>query len=142
MKNSNEIEHSDGPTTGNFERILELEAMLRFVIPVDLKEYLIKHQSVIFKRKKFMRIVNKNFSQEMTLEKILSAEEMLLGMQNLSDDENIKGNNLLYFGETPGSPVICIGLNNTNYDKVYVLDWDFGLTKISDSFNDFIDSLY
>jgi hypothetical protein len=138
---ANEIYSSVKRDHANSESILKLEKMIGSKVPLNLREYLIKYKTVVFKHKKFIRIVDKNFHQEMALEKIVSIEDIITGMKNLDDDEFIKAGDLLIFGETLGSPILCIGIKNENYNQIFVLDWDFGLTKVSDSFSDFINSL-
>jgi len=119
----------------------ELELSKGIKIPGELRDLIVKKGRTVFERKKFTRVVDQNFQQELTLESIFPIDEIIKAMNFLSEEEDILKNKVMVFGETLGSPVICIGLGEKNNDFVFVFDWDFGLTKVSGSFVEFINSL-
>jgi len=70
----------------------------------------------------------------------LSVEELLEGWNNLKEYEEIQEGMVIPIAETAGSPVVCMGIGETNKGKIYV--WDaFGLTLQSGSLEAFINSL-
>ena len=124
------------------EEILELEKKIAIDIPDELKKLLINRLSTIIPGKnKFVRVVNDTFSQEMSLEKVLSPSEILTAWEFMKDEDEFSSSQLLAFGETLGSPVVAIGIGKENYGEIYVFDYDFGATKIANSLYEFIKSL-
>lgn len=60
----------------------------------------------------------------------------------MKNEDHITSNKLLFIGETPGNPGVFILLHPNQLGNIYVYYWDFGLTKIAESFTDFINKLY
>ncbi len=137
----NEIKKSAGLSPEKKKEVMIFEQSLQSEIPIELKNLLLTYSRVVYTKKKFKRKVDDSFEQEMTLENIMAVDAIQSAMKFLSDEEGIKSNNLLVFGETLGSPVICIGLGENNYGHIYVYDWNFGCTHIANSFNEFINAL-
>ena len=123
------------------KNILLLEEMLMVSLPADLREILINYDDARFERKLFFRIVNSRFSQQMSVEKILTPGQIISSQDILKDDSLYMENKLVVFGETLGSPLICIAIEKENYGNVFVFDWDFGATKIASSFKEFAEFL-
>lgn len=72
----------------------------------------------------------------------MDINSILVGHTNMTDDDpEYNDERILAFGETLGASLICIGVGKENYGKVYVYDGDFGATKLSESFKDFIQLL-
>ncbi len=140
MRIENKILSESGSSVDDEQKLKEFELSMAIKIPNELRD-LIKKGKIVFEKKTFLRIVDESFKQEMTLESIFSINEIIKGMDFMSDEEEFIKNKLLLFGETLGSPIVCIGVGKNNYGFVYVFDWDFGITKISDSFAQFVNSL-
>jgi hypothetical protein len=91
--------------------------------------------------KKFNRKINDNFSQAMQLWSVMNPEQIKEAYDNLTPDPDIEQLKLFPFGETLGSPTICMSLHADAYGSIYVHDYDFGATKVADSLKDFLNML-
>ena len=140
MTSSNTI-ISRPSSTSQAARVQELEAYIQADIPPDLKQLLLTYDEVKFERKEFERVVDPDCIVGTTLERIGSAGEMLFWQKNIEDQEDFMQENILAFGESLGSPMICIGIRKENYGKIYVFDYDFYNTLVAESFSKFIESL-
>ena len=109
-------------------------------LPADLIDFINenKDQSV---NKKFNRIVSSKISQELQLWSVMNPAQMKEAYDNICPDADMEQLKLLPFGETLGSPVICVSLHDDAYGSVYVMDWDFGPTRVADSLKDFLSML-
>jgi hypothetical protein len=126
----------------NVQKINELTLSMGVTLPNALRSLLIMDGKIVFTVKKFIRVIDVSFKQEVTIESILTIDEITSAMEYIGDEDDIVANKILVFGESLGSQVIGIGLGEPNYNNIYVFDWDFGLTKVANSFEEFIVSLY
>jgi SMI1-KNR4 cell-wall len=125
--------------TNSSNVINKLEADLNLILPYEYREFLLLNNGgTIDTCYSFERKLN-NDSQGMVIESILSVNDIYISHDNLKDWDLYKG--MLVIIECLGSPVVCIGINEQNFGKIYVLDGDFGATFQSDSFNDFVNQL-
>jgi hypothetical protein len=72
---------------------------------------------------------------------VMNPARMQEAYENISPDPDIEQLKLLPFGETLGSPVICMSLHEDTYSSIYVMDWDFGPSRVADSLKDFLSML-
>lgn len=117
-----------------------IEEAFNAKVPAQLVDFIIQYKDQTV-NKKFDRIVNDNFTEEMQLWTVMSAGRIKEAHANISPDPDMERLKLVPFGETPGSPVICMSLHEDTYGSIYVLDWDFGPTKVADSLNGFLSML-
>ena len=136
MTSSNRI-ISRPSSTSQTAKVQELEAYIQAAIPPGLRQLLLTYDEVKFERKEFERVVDPDYVVGTTLERIGSAGEMLFWQKNMEDQEDFMQENILSFGESLGSPMVCIGIRKENYGKIYVFYYVFYNTLIAG----FIESL-
>jgi SMI1-KNR4 cell-wall len=135
--------NADFPVSPEKEKkINEIEKLMSACLPEWLKELLMLDGKVLFTTKLFIRKVDDSFEQEVSVESVFTADEILKTMEYVCDEYDITTNKLLIFGETLGSAIIGVSLGSSNYGNIYIYDWDFGLTLLADSFDSFLESLY
>lgn len=122
--------------------IQALETTIETGIPESLKTIIIKPPVITPGNDRFMRNVDSDFKQELSLHRFMTVSEMQQAWNNLKSDSNFRDQQLLVFAETLGSPMICIGIGNNNHGEIHVFDYDFDATKIAGSMDEFIGMLY
>lgn len=120
--------------------IQELENKIGGKIPANMIEYISANGSKKID-KAFTRVVDEHFSQEMQLWEVLSLQRVNKGWDSLYPDADMTNLKLLPFGESLGSPIICMSLAEEHYGSIYVFDYDFGPTKVAASLEEFLSRL-
>jgi hypothetical protein len=119
-----------------------LEKKISAPIPPELRLILTNPEKLNLSRNRFKRFVNENFNQEIVIEGILGFKEIDQALDALEDIDEFVQSNLLPFGETLASSIICISLDKSSYGAIFVYDGDFGPTKVADSLEGFLNQLY
>ncbi|MGN6421471.1 MAG: SMI1/KNR4 family protein [Pseudobacter sp.] len=122
--------------------IQALETTIGAVIPESLKAIIIKPPVITPGSDRFMRNVDSDFKQELSLHRFMTIAEMQAAWNNLKGDSYFRDQQLLVFAETLGSPMICIGTGANNHGEIYVFDYDFDATRIAGSVDEFLGMLY
>ena len=125
----------------NKEDIRNGENRMKAKLPVELEQLLLIHNGGDLEVNSFSRLLSTTDFEESAVERIVSLEEIETILDNLQDDEEFISSEIVPFANLLGPGLVGIGIGEKNNHKIYVYDWDFGLTYQAASLKEFCKQL-
>lgn len=130
--------HKGTPTTG---QITDLEGILGVRLPDEYKNFLIVYGAGELVCNSYERIHADGYSQSLGVDAFLSPDEIISSWNNLNDDEEFIDAKIVPIAGGLSANFVGIGFDPANAGKIYVMDWDFGVTFQAESLSDFLEQI-
>jgi hypothetical protein len=129
------------PQPVSVENIQDVESRLGLRLPDSLKYLLLDYDGGDMAVNGFNTRFDDGDIRQYSLYHLSSLEEIVSAWGFIHDDPEIKENQILPFGDTLGSPTVCIGVGKHNSGKIYIMDWDFGVALQANTLEEFFSQL-
>ena len=125
----------------SIEDIKSFEVKHKLVFPTDLRNLLLIHNGGDLEVNSFFRLTENATYHTSAVERIASLDYIDNLLHNLIDDEEFINSQILPFAEFLGPGLVGIGIGANTAGKIYVFDWDYGLTYQAGSLLEFFKQL-
>jgi hypothetical protein len=119
------------------DQVLDFEKKMGYCFPSDYKTFLLKYKGEVFLDTNYLLVNLKNRKDKVAIFRLDTLQSLSQSWDYLKGYEELKG--IIPIGDTLGGGQFWgLGVNQKNYNKVYLINPDFSKIEVANSFSSFL----